>query len=111
MQIGVRVLMYRASLIIFSFVFLFACKKDSQYKDTATIIAYDPRTAPCTGGIFILVDGHPNVNHPEGYYNIDSLPASFNVNPPQRVSIDWQLSSKCFGNYIDIKRIRQVKGN
>jgi hypothetical protein len=105
---GVMFLVYRASLVISAFVIFFACKKDSQYKDGATIIAFDPRTAPCTGGIFILVDGHPNVNHPEGYYDIASLPASFNVNPPQRVSIDWQLSSKCFGNYIDIKKIRQV---
>lgn len=78
--------------------------------DTATIVASDPRMGACTGGSFIKIDGHPNPNDPEnGYFDIGSITPSFKINSfPVKVEIDWKISPKCFGNYVDISRIKRI---
>lgn len=77
----------------------------------ATIVGIDARTAPCTGGIYILIDGHRNENHNLGYYDIGSVPESFHIGDvfPIRVTIDWHKSNTCSGNYVDITRIKVVR--
>jgi hypothetical protein len=87
-----------------------ACKKESPFMDTATIVASDPRMGACTGGSFIKIDGHPNPNDPEnGYFDIGSITPSFKINSfPVKVEIDWKISPKCFGNYVDISRIKRI---
>lgn len=78
--------------------------------NTATIVGYDPRMGVCTGGTFIKIDGHANPNDPiNGYFDIDSITPSFKINSyPIKVEIDWKISSKCFGNYVDISRIKRI---
>jgi hypothetical protein len=87
-----------------------ACKKELPLMNTATIVGYDARMGMCTGGTFIKIDGHPNPNDTEnGYFDIDSLPPSFKINSfPVKVEINWKISPKCFGNYVDISRIRRI---
>jgi len=99
-----------ATILSFIIVMFAGCKKekdDSSYMNTATIIAPDPRMGPCTGGTFISIDRHPNPNSYNGYYDNGSLPSTFKIKFPQRVSIDWRISDYCFGNYVDIIRIRE----
>jgi hypothetical protein len=101
--------MRAASLFLLVVIAIFyGCKKDSSYMAQATIIGIDTRMAPCTGGTFISIDDHPNVHHILGYYDIGALPASFQVHVNQRVLIDWNISSNCFGNYVDITRIKEI---
>jgi hypothetical protein len=87
-----------------------ACKKELPLMNTATIVGYDARMAPCTGGTFIKINGHPNPNNTEnGYFDIDSIPPSFKINSyPIKVEIDWKISPKCFGNYVVISRIKRI---
>jgi len=87
-----------------------ACKKELPFMDTATIVASDPRMGACTGGTFIKIDGHPNLNDPEnGYFDIGSITPSFKISSfPLKVEIDWKISPKCFGNYVDISRIKRI---
>jgi hypothetical protein len=87
-----------------------ACKKEMAFMDTATIVGYDPRMGACTGGTFIKIDGHPNPNDPEnGYFDIGSIPPSFKITSlPVKVEIDWKMATKCFGNYVDIIRIKRI---
>jgi hypothetical protein len=87
-----------------------ACKKESPFMNTATIVGPDPRMGVCTGGTFIKIDGHPNPNDPEnGYFDIDSITPTFKINNyPIKVEIDWKISSKCFGNYVDILRVKRM---
>lgn len=87
-----------------------ACKKELPFMNTATIVGPDPRMGPCTGGAFIKSDGHPNPNDPEnGYFDIGNITSSFKINTfPVKVEIDWKISSKCFGNYVDISRIKRI---
>jgi hypothetical protein len=79
---------------------------------TATIIGGDPRMSVCAGGTFIKIDGHPNPNDPtHGYYDIDSTPSTFSLmhlKYPTRVRLDWHISPKCYGNYVDITRIEII---
>lgn len=78
--------------------------------NTATIVEPDPRMGPCTGGTFIKIDDHPTPNDPErGYYDIGNIPPSFKiVTFPIKVIIEWKIASKCFGNYVDISRIKDI---
>jgi hypothetical protein len=101
-------IMYRLWLLL-AVIFLYACHKDSQYQDAATIIGSDPRTGPCTGGTFILIDGHPNPHSSNGYFDIGDIPESFRIDSyPIKVKLDWKVSDKCFGNYVDISRIKRA---
>jgi hypothetical protein len=87
-----------------------ACKKEMRFMNTATIVGPDPRMGACTGGTFIKIDGHPNPTDPvNGYFDIGNMPPSFKINTfPIKVEIDWKISSKCFGNYVDISRIQRI---
>ena len=78
--------------------------------NTATIEGPDPRVGMCTGGILIKIDGHPNPNNSEdGYFDIGEISSSFKMDTfPIKVEIDWKISSKCSGNYVDIKRIKRI---
>ncbi|MFL5789724.1 MAG: hypothetical protein ACJ748_16810 [Flavisolibacter sp.] len=100
-------------LVIFILSLLFSgCKKNSTYMDSATITGFDPRMGICEGGILIKIDGHSNPNGLNGQYDIDSLTPSFRIDNstyfPLRVTIDWNISNKCYGNYINITRIKQI---
>ncbi len=77
--------------------------------NTATIIGADPRMGPCEGGTYIKIDGHPNSNDTfNGYFDIGDMP-SFTIDRfPIRVKIDWNISPKCFGNYVNISRIERI---
>lgn len=68
--------MRKTSTILIAVVLMISCRKENEYADKATIVGPDPRTAPCTGGIYILIDGHPNPNHSNGYYDINDIPTS-----------------------------------
>jgi len=91
-----------------------SCKKSIlSFADTGAIIGGDPRTGPCDGGTYIQIDGHPNPNSPAtGYYDIGSLPSSFHIDYygkfPIRVKLNYQVDSKCGGNYVDISSIEQI---
>lgn len=87
-----------------------ACKKELPFMNTATIVGPDLRVGMCTGGIFIQIDGHPNPNDPQnGYFDIGKITPSFKMNTfPIKVEIDWKISSKCFGNYVDISQIKKI---
>jgi len=87
-----------------------SCKKELGFMDTATIVRPDPGEGVCTGGTFIKIDGHPNPNDPEnGYFDIGNIIPSFKIDTfPIKVEIDWKISSKCFGNYVDISRIKRI---
>jgi hypothetical protein len=88
------------------------CKKDTMYMDTGIIIGYDVRMGPCEGGTYININGHQNPNRQDGLYDIDSLPASFKIDNsifPIKVTLDWKVSNKCFGNYINVSRIAHIK--
>jgi len=78
--------------------------------NTATIVGSDSRVGVCTGGTFIKIDGHPNPNDPEnGYFDIGNINSSLRMDTfPIKVEIDWKISSKCFGNYVDISRIKRL---
>ncbi|HEY5370296.1 MAG TPA: hypothetical protein VIJ75_15035 [Hanamia sp.] len=86
------------------------CKKESLFMNTATIVGSDSRVGVCTGGTFIKIDGHPNPNDPEnGYFDIGNINSSLRMDTfPIKVEIDWKISSKCFGNYVDISRIKRL---
>lgn len=101
-------------LTLFVCLAISSCSKDNKempFMNTATIVAPDPRMGVCTGGTFIKIDGHPNPNDPQnGYFDIGDMPPSFKINTyPTRVEIDWKISSKCFGNYVDISRIKEIQ--
>lgn len=87
-----------------------ACKKELRFMNTATIVGPDLRVGVCTGGTFIKIDGYPNPNDPEkGYFDIGNISPSFKINTyPVKVEIDWKISSKCLGNYVDISRIKEI---
>ena len=78
--------------------------------NTAIIVGPDPRMGVCTGGTFIKIDSYPNPNDPEnGYFDIGNITPSFKINTfPIIVEIDWKISSKCSGNYVDISRIKKI---
>ncbi len=89
------------------------CKKDTVFMNTATIIGFDARIGVCDGGTYIKIDGHANPNDTtNGYYDIGSLPSSFQINNftkfPIKVKLDWKSNPKCSGNYIDIERIETI---
>lgn len=68
-----------------------------------TLVASDPRTGACEGGIFIQIDGYPNPDMPQtGYFDIDlnDPPADFpldNVKFPTRVNVVWYPLQTCGG--------------
>lgn len=86
------------------------CKKEPAFMNTATIEGPDPRMGVCTGGTFIKIDGHPNPNDPaNGYFDIGEINFSIKMDTfPIKVEIDWKISSKCSGNYVDISRIKWI---
>ena len=79
---------------------------------TATITGYDYRTGPCSGGTYILIDGHPNPNSSNHLFEIDSMPRSYIIDKvgkfPIKVAIDWVQEPYCGGNYIKITRMRII---
>ncbi|MGN6600989.1 MAG: hypothetical protein ACTHK8_00990 [Ginsengibacter sp.] len=101
-------------LALFFSLAISACRKANKempFMNSATIVAPDPRMGMCTGGIFIKIDSHPNPNDLQnGYFDIDSMPPSFKIDTyPIRVEIDLKISSKCFGNYVVINRIKEIQ--
>lgn len=77
------------------------------------LIGPDARTGLCEGGLFLKINGYPNPNDPiNGYYDIGTLPSGFRLDPglkyPIHTWIDWHISPKCFGNYVDITRIQII---
>jgi hypothetical protein len=96
---------------LFSIASWVSCKKNTAFMGSGTIIGFDARTGACTGGIYIKIDGHANPNDPVyGYFDIGTSPSSFQLNGsstfPVKVKLDWKISPKCSGNYIDISRIQ-----
>jgi hypothetical protein len=97
--------MRKLAFTMLALMSFYSCKKDAAFMNTATIVGNDNSMA----GVFILIEGHLNPNNINGYYDIDSLPSSFKIVFPEKVLIDWHVSSKCFGNYVKISRIMRIE--
>jgi hypothetical protein len=86
------------------------CSKNTRTLSNASIEGFDPRMAPCTGGIYIKIDGHPNPGDPNGFFDIGTVPKDFKLPEPAifpiKVRIEWKEDPKCFGRYVDIEWIR-----
>lgn len=98
--------------LISAVILLSACNKHPgyEYQGTATIVGFDPRMAPCVGGTYISIDGHPNpIDSVNGYFDIGGIPESFRIDHyPIRVKLDWKINDRCAGNYVDITRIKAI---
>jgi len=94
-------------LIFLIFMMLLACKKESGYQDTGTVIGFDYRKCMCCGGYFIEIN--------KDTLRFDLMPENQIINFdsigfPVEVYLDWHHKDpKCLGEEILVDRIKGKK--
>jgi hypothetical protein len=76
----------------------------------AVITGYDIRMALCTGGLMINFNGEtePYQGDFKLIDNSSELGINYDDDFPIYVAVDWiSDSSKCFGNYIKVTRLKR----
>jgi hypothetical protein len=76
----------------------------------AILTGYDARSCACCGGLMVTFNGEtqPYSGEFKLIKNTDAIGISSNARFPIHVELDWTTdSTKCFGNYITVTRIRK----
>jgi hypothetical protein len=87
-----------------------SCQKEDKYMADAILTGYDARSCACCGGLMVTFNGEtqPYSGEFKLIKNTDAIGISSNARFPIHVELDWTTdSTKCFGNYITVTRIRK----
>jgi hypothetical protein len=87
-----------------------SCQKDEKYMTDAILTGYDARSCACCGGLMVTFNGETQPYSGDFMLieNTDAIGISSTDRFPIYVELDWTSdSTKCFGNYITVTRIRK----
>ena len=105
--------MKAASITIFTLILLVmftACDKKEDYMGEGVITGFDPRDCACCGGLLINLNSSSTEMFTDSTYQIDHVPADFNIDVnssfPVFISLDYKYSGAFCGKTIDITRFK-----